>query len=383
MNDKLLFLSYLKNKQNGNQEFVAFRNSIRKNSNLKTISLFENTDNLPLSLTWYPDYLASSGQVQRGSRLDSPPPGDRRNWIWNTEFNAWQWNGNPNDNFWQWDQNFGAWTITINGVVYVSLGGDSPIVQSGPQQIPEQLDGWSEYFTSQGLPEWPWWDFLSQLETAISKWLWEAHALQSGMTPDDDILGQIRLHSNAIAIGFLTFFGADIAAYIIANNLGAQLISGTNPNIWMQILNAFQPGSSSIGAGAWNTLSQVLRGIQSGQSLGALFTQGGAVNGVTMGTLIRSLALAGIGVGAILSIVASWWHIYNLLQDPNWDSSTPPPISHKEIWNFLRQPVPQVESPESLAPTPTVIPGGYPGAPGPSGAPPNPYTDMGPYLRTR
>ena len=374
MNDRLLFLSYLKNKQNGNQEFIAFRNSIRKNSNLKPITILE-----------------SPGDPQWGSNQNQPPPGDLSNWSWiayqspdgTITGGYWIYNGNSGDNVWQWDQNFGAWTITINGVVYVSLGGDSPIVQSGPQQIPEQLDGWSEYFTSQGLPEWPWWDFLSQLETAISKWLWEAHALQSGMTPDDDILGQIRLHSNAIAIGFLTFFGADIAAYIIANNLGAQLISGTNPNIWMQILNAFQPGSSSIGAGAWNTLSQVLRGIQSGQSLGALFTQGGAVNGVTMGTLIRSLALAGIGVGAILSIVASWWHIYNLLQDPNWDSSTPPPISHKEIWNFLRQPVPQVESPESLAPTPTVIPGGYPGAPGPSGAPPNPYTDMGPYLRTR
>ena len=246
-------------------------------------------------------------------------------------------------------------------------------VQSGPQQRPEQLDGWVEYFSSQGLPAWPWYDFMSKLETAFTQWL-------AGQLPNGNEYYEL---AKDLSLAFVSMFGADIAAYIIANNLGSQLISGTSSSVWMQLLNAFQPGSSSIGIGAWNNLSQVIRGIQSGQSLGALFTQGGAVNGVTMGTLVRSLALAGIGVGAILSIVASWWHIYNILQDPNWDSSTPPPISHKDIWNFLRQPVPQVDSPESLAPTPTVIPGGYPGAPDPSGTPPLPYVEMGPYVRGR
>lgn len=364
MNNKLL-LTYLKNKQNGNQEFIAFKNSIRKNSNLKTISLFENTDNLPLALTWYPDYLVSSGQMQRGSRQDAPPPGDRTNWIWNTEFNAWQWNGDPNGNFWQWDSTFGFWTITINGVFYWSLGGDNPIEQSGPQQIPEPLDEWFEYFSREGLPPWPWWDFLSQLEDAFAQWL-------SGILPVGGSGGGGIAYEaiKQVSLAFVSMFGADIAAYIIANNLGAQLIGATSLSTWTNLFNAFQPGSPSFGIGAWNNLMQIFRGVQSGQSLGALFAQGGAVNGVTMGTLIRSLALAGLGVGAILSIVASCWHIYNILQDPNWDSSRPPPISHKEIWNFLRQPVPQVDSPESLAPIPTVIPGGYPGAPGPSGTPP-------------
>lgn len=373
MKDRLLLLSYLKNKQNGNQEFVAFRNSIRKNSNLKPITILEGQQ---------------TGQY--GSNQNQPPPGDLSNWTWNAYTNPdltiggwWVYNGDPDDNFWQWDQTVGAWTITINGVVYVSLGGDSPIVQSGPQQIPERMDEFVEYWTAQGLPEWAAWDFMTQIENYISGLLWEAHAIQSAMTPEDDLWGQIQLISNGIGIAFLSFFGADLAAYIIANNLGAQITSTSIPNIFMQFITALQPGSSSIGAGAWNSIMQVIRGVQSGQSLGALFTQGGAINGVTMGALVRSLALAGIGVGAILSIVASWWHIYNTLQDPNWDSSTPPPISHKDIWNFLRQPVPQVDSPESLAPTPTVIPGGYPGAPGPSGAPPLPYTDMGPYVRGR
>lgn len=352
MNDRLLFLSYLKNKQNGNQEFVAFRNSIRKNSNLKPITILEGQQ---------------TGQY--GSNQNQPPPGDLSNWTWNaytspdgTVGGWWVYNGDPDDNFWQWDQTVGAWTIIINGVVYVSLGGDSPIVQSGPQQRPEQLDGWVEYFSREGLPSWPWYDFLSKLEDAFTQWL--SGILPVGGSGAGGITYEVI---KGISLIFVNMFGADIAAYIIANNLGSQLIGATSLSVWTNLFNAFQPGSPSIGIGAWNNLMQIIRGVQSGQSLGALFAQGGAVNGVTMGTLIRSLALAGLGVGAILSIVASWWHIYNLLQNPNWDSSTPPPISHKDIWNFLRQPVPQVDSPESLAPTPTVIPGGYPGAPGPSG----------------
>lgn len=372
MNNKLL-LTYLKNKQNGNQEFIAFKNSIRKNSNLKPITILE-----------------SPGDPQWGSNQNQPPPGDLSNWTWITYTSPdlttggyWVYNGDSGDNVWQWDSTFGYWTITINGVLYWSLGQGHPIEQSGPQQMPEQLDGWGEYFSREGLPDWPWYDFLSKLEEAFTQWL-SSMLPVGGSGPGGITYEAIK----QVSLALVSMFGADIAAYIIANNWGSQLIGATSPNVWTNLFNAFQPGSPSFGIGAWNNLMQIFRGVQSGQSIGALFAQGGAINGVTMGTLIRSLALAGLGVGAILSIIASWWHIYNILQDPNWDSSTPPPISHKDIWNFLRQPVPQVDSPESLAPTPTVIPGGYPGAPGPSGTPPPtapyiPPTFVGPYMTPR
>lgn len=345
-----LLLSYLNNIQKGNQQFISFQNSIRKNSNLRPITILESPQ----------------GEPQWGSSQTQPPPGDLSNWTWITYGSGgsdlggyWQYNGNVNDNHWQWNSESGIWIITINGVTYFSFGGDSPIEQvgGGGQQSPQPMDEWSEYFSQQGLPEWPWWDFLSQLENAVASWiLGNVPGIIPGAT------GQAIAGLAGMLVGF---FGADIAAYIIANNLGPALVGPGATTTLGQILTVFQPGPSNVGFAAWNNVRQIATAIANGQSISSLFS-GGAVNGVTMGALVRSLAIAGLAVGSILSIVASWWHIYNILQDPNWDSSTPPPISHKDIWNFVRQPVPQVDSPESLAPTPSVIPGGIPGVPPPS-----------------
>jgi hypothetical protein len=344
MSTKLL-LSYLNNIQKGNQQFISFQNSIRKNSNLRPITILESPQ----------------GEPQWGSSQTQPPPGDLSNWTWITYGSGgsdlggyWQYNGDPNSNHWQWNSIFGYWEIVINGVLYWSAGGNSPINQNEnqSQQVPAPLVGWADYFTQQGLPEWPWWDFLSQLEDAFASWL------TTSVVPN--LPGPFLQGVGSIATFLASLFASDIAAFIIANNLGPAITGPAAGSVWLQLLNSFQPGSSSMGFGAWNNIRQIIGALSSGQSISSFFS-GGAVNGVTMGALVRSLALAGLGIGSILSIIASWWHIYNTLQDPNWDSSTPPPISHKDIWNFIRQPVPQVDAPESLVPTPSVIPGGIPG----------------------
>jgi hypothetical protein len=375
-----LLLSYLNNIQKGNQQFISFQNSIRKNSNLRPINILESQDEGGYGDSRYsvvgPSYWSlTQGDPQPGSRQSQPPPGDLTNWTWVTNNSSstggyWQYNGNVNDNHWQWNSESGIWIITINGVTYFSFGGDSPIEQvgGGGQQSPQPMDEWSEYFSQQGLPEWPWWDFLSKLEDAVALWI---VGNVPGIIPGAG--GQAIAGIASLIVGF---FGADIAAFIIANNLGPALVGPGATTTLGQILTVFQPGPSNVGFAAWNNVRQIATAIANGQSISSLFS-GGAVNGVTMGALVRSLAIAGLAVGSILSIVASWWHIYNILQDPNWDSSTPPPISHKDIWNFVRQPVPQVDSPESLAPTPSVIPGGIPGVPPPSTSQQSGRLDLG------